>query len=166
MPSLPAVVLPLKLRPARSSHSTAAYVLGSGRKIVVEDEFFDPGPFSDPSDFADIGVKRGHPLQAGSGQAVPLEVAEVGNLVDEDVGAPGEGDEVVVGGGVAGEHDRTVRGVETVGQSRDRPAVRHGDRGDPNGAIFEDDDRVLGGTFSRCGDGDVEIRGRACRRRA
>ena len=73
--------------------------------------------------------------------AVPLQVVQVGDLVDEDVGPLGEGDQVVVHGGVAGEHDGAVRGVEPVGQRRNRPAVRHGHGGDPDRVIVEDDDR-------------------------
>ncbi len=46
--------------------------------------------------------------------SVPFQVAEVCDLVDEDVGAVGEGDRVVAGGGVVGDYDRAVRGVETL----------------------------------------------------
>jgi hypothetical protein len=40
-----------------------------------------------PADLGDTGLRRGHPRQSGTGEAVPLEVADAGNLVDEDVGA-------------------------------------------------------------------------------
>ncbi len=56
----------------------------------------------------------------------------------------GQGDQIVVHGGVAREHDRAVRGVETVRKSRNRVAVRHGDGGDPDNPIVENDDRNLG----------------------
>ncbi len=78
--------------------------------------------------------RSGLPFQGGAGDAVPLEVAEVGDMVDEDVRPLGQGDQVVVHGGVAGEDDRAVRGVETVPQGRNRPAVRHGDGGDRDSA--------------------------------
>ena len=52
--------------------------------------------FGDASDVGDIGVQRGHPFQGSAGGAVPLQVAQVGNVVDEDVGPLGQGDQVVV----------------------------------------------------------------------
>ena len=55
-----------------------------------------PARSATPSDLGDVGVQRGHPLEGGAGEAVPLEVAQVGNVVDEDVGAVGQGDQVVV----------------------------------------------------------------------
>ena len=128
---------------------------------MAEDELVDAGAFGDASDLGDIGVQRGHPFEGGTGEAVPLEVAEVGDLVDEDVGTLGEGDQVVVHGGVAGEHDRAVRGVETVRQSRNRPAVRHGDGGDLDRSVVEDDDRNLGGALHPGRDEDVDSPGRA-----
>jgi hypothetical protein len=57
-----------------------------GRKVVAEDELADPGALGDPADFADIGVQRGHPGQLGGVGAMPFEVAEVGHVMDEDVG--------------------------------------------------------------------------------
>jgi len=60
---------------------------------MAEDELADSGAFGDASDVGDIGVKRGHPFQGGTGGAVPLQVTEVGDVVDEDVGTLGEGDE-------------------------------------------------------------------------
>ena len=62
---------------------------------MAQDELADPGAFGDAPDLGDIGVQRGHPLQRGTGEAMPLEVAEVSNLVDEDVGALGQGDQIV-----------------------------------------------------------------------
>ena len=56
---------------------------------MAQDELADSGPFGDAADLGDIGMQRDHPLQGGIGEAVPLEVAEVGNLVDEDVGPLG-----------------------------------------------------------------------------
>jgi hypothetical protein len=110
---------------------------------MAEDELVDSRASGDAPDLGHIGVQRGHPLQGGTGNAVPLEVAEVGNLVDEDVGTLGESDQIVVHGGVAREHHGAVRGVEPVGQRRDRPAVRHCDDPDPNHFIEDDDRRVL-----------------------
>src|SRR4029077_11716362 len=43
------------------------------RKIVAQDELADSGAFGDAADLGDIGVQRGHPLQGGTGEAVPLE---------------------------------------------------------------------------------------------
>jgi hypothetical protein len=63
---------------------------------MAQDELADSGAFGDAADLSDIGVQRGHPLQGGAGKAVPLEIAEVGNLVDENVGALGQGDQIVV----------------------------------------------------------------------
>jgi hypothetical protein len=70
--------------------------IGFGGQIVVEDELTDLGPFGHPPDGRHIGVQIGHALQREAGQTLSLEVAEVRNLVDEDVGSPGECDEVVV----------------------------------------------------------------------
>ena len=73
---------------------------------------------------------------------MPLEVVQVGHLVDEDVSPPGQGDQVLVHGGVAGERDGSVGPVEPVGQRRNRPAVRHGHRGYPDHPVVEDDGRL------------------------
>ena len=118
---------------------------------MAEDEFTDSCPFGDAPDLGDVGVQRGHPLD----DAVPREVAEVGNVMDEDVGTLGEGDQIVVHGGVAREHDGAVRGGETVRESRDRPAVRHGDSGDADNSVVEDDDRNLGDVLGSRRDVDV-----------
>ena len=99
---------------------------------MAEDELADSGALGDAADLGDIGVQPGHPLQGRTREAVPLEIAQVGNVVDEDVGAVGQGDQVVVHRGVAGEHHRAVRGVEAVAERRDRPAVRHRHGGDPH----------------------------------
>ena len=56
----------------------------------------------------------------------------------------GQGDQIVVHRGVAGEHDGAVRGVETVPQSRNRMAVRHRDGGDPDRSVVENHDRNPG----------------------
>ena len=61
---------------------------------MAQDELADSGAFGDAADLGDIGVQCGHPLEAEPVEAVPFEVAEVGNFVDEDVGAlsPGRSD--------------------------------------------------------------------------
>ena len=82
---------------------------------MAEDELADPGAFGYAPDLGDVGVQPGHPLEGGAGDAVPLEVAQVGHVVDEDVGPVGQSDQVVVQAGVAGEHDRAGGGVEAVG---------------------------------------------------
>ena len=115
------------------------------REEMVEDQFTNSGPFGDAPDLVHIGVQRGHPFQGGPGDAVLLEVRQVGDLVDEDVGALGEGDQILVHGGIPREHDRAVDGVETIGQRRNSSAMCHGDGGDPDGVVFEDNDRDLGG---------------------
>ena len=56
------------------------------REEMVEDEFANSGPFGDAPDLVHVGVQRGHPFQGGPGDAVLLEVRQVGDLVDEDVG--------------------------------------------------------------------------------
>ena len=96
----------------------------------------------DAPDLRDVGVQRGHPPERLTGDAVPLQVAQVGDLMDQDVGPLREGDQVVVRGGVAGEHDGAVRGVEPVGECRDRMAVRHRDGGDPHRIVLGDGDRI------------------------
>ena len=123
---------------------------------MAEDEFVDSCAFGDAPTSVTSVCSAAIRCEGGTGGAVPLEVAEVGNLVDEDVGTLGEGDQIVVHGGVAGEHDGAVRGVETVCESRNRPAVRHRDGGDLNNSIFEDDDRNLGDALSPGRDGDVD----------
>jgi hypothetical protein len=126
------------------------------REEVGQDQFVDARAFGDAADLGDIGVKRGHSLQRSAGEAVSLEVAEVGNTVDEDVGPLREGDQIVVDGGVAREHDGPVRGVEAVRESRNRPAVRHCNGADPNGLIFEHGDRDLGDALGPRRDPDVD----------
>jgi hypothetical protein len=123
---------------------------------MSEDEFVDSRAFGDAPDLADIGVERGHPFQGSTGDAVPLKVVKVGNRVDEDVRTLGQGDEIVIHAGVAREHDGAVRGVETVGESRNRPPVRHRDGCDPNSFVFEDDDRSRGDALAPCRDVDVD----------
>ena len=122
---------------------------------MAEDELADPGALGDAADLGDVGVQRGHPHQFGPGRAVSFQVAEVGHLVNEDVGLLGQGDQIVVHRGVAGEHDRAVRGVETVTQSRNRMAVRHRDGGDPDRSVVEDHDRNLGDAL--CPGRDVNV---------
>jgi hypothetical protein len=55
--------------------------------------------------------------------------------------APGQGDQVFVHGGVAGERDGAVRCVEPVGERRNCAAVRHGHGADLDDPIVEDDGR-------------------------
>jgi hypothetical protein len=86
---------------------------------MAEDELADSCPFGDAPDFGDVGVQPGHPFQGSTGDAVPLEVAEVGDVVDEDAGPLGEGDQVLVHRGVAGEHDGAVRGVKAASTKAD-----------------------------------------------
>jgi hypothetical protein len=123
---------------------------------VAEDEFADSGALGDATDLGHIGVQRGHPGQFGIVRAVTPQVAQVGHLVDQDVGVLGQSDQVLVHRGVAGEHHRAVRGVEPVRQRRDRPAVRHRDRGDPDAVVVNDDDRNLGAIVRPCRGGDVD----------
>jgi hypothetical protein len=55
--------------------------------------------------------------------------------------AAGQGDQVFVHGGVAGERDGAVRCVEPVGERRNCAAVRHGHGADLDDPIVEDDGR-------------------------
>jgi hypothetical protein len=112
-----------------------------GGQVVAEDELTHPGPFGHLSHLADVGVQRGHPGQLGLVRAVPPQVIQVGDLVYQDVGPLGHGDQVVVHRGVAGEHHRAVRGVEPVRQRRNRAAVHDRHRPDPDRVILEDDHR-------------------------
>jgi hypothetical protein len=121
-----------------------------GRQVVAEDELAHPGPFGHAPDLGDVDEQRGHPGQFGVVRALSPEVVQVGHLVHQDVSPVGQRDQVVVDGGIAGEHQRPVRGVEPVGQRRDRPAVRHPYRPDPDRGILEDHDRGR-----RCLQGDV-----------
>ena len=137
MPSLPAIVVPAK------AFSSALRPFGFGdrirfsRQVMIEDEFVHVCAFGDAADLGDIGMELRHSLEVGAGKAVSLEVVEVCHLVDEHVGIPGESDQVFVHRGVTREHDRAVRSIETVGESRVRVAVRHGDSRDPDDLIFE-----------------------------
>jgi hypothetical protein len=115
---------------------------------MAQDELTHPGPFGHAADLADVGVQRGHPGQFELVRAVPCQVVQVGHLVHEDVGSVGQRDQVLVHGGVAGEHHRPVRRVEPVRQRRDRPAVRDRHRPDPDGGILEHHDRRRGGRES------------------
>jgi len=120
---------------------------------MAEDELVGSGALGDAPDLGDIRVQRGHPFEFGTCGAVPLEIAEVGHVVDQNVRILGEGDQIVVHGGVAGEHHRAVRSVETVRQSRNRMAVGHCDGGDLDDPVFEDDDRNPGVARSSPGRG-------------
>ena len=131
---LPAEALPGPLGPVRDRARV-------GGQVVAEDELTHPGPFGHPSHLADVGVQCGHPRQLGLVRAVPPQVIQVGDLVYQDVGLLGQGDQVVVHRGVAGEHHRAVRGVEPVRQRRNRPAVHDRHRPDPDRLILEDDHR-------------------------
>ena len=93
--------------------------------------------FSDTTDFGDVCMERRHSLERGAGNAMSLQIVEVCHLVDEDIGIPGKHDQSFIHRGVTGEHDRAVRSIETVGQSRVRVAVRHGDSRDRDDRIFE-----------------------------
>jgi hypothetical protein len=53
---------------------------------VAEDELADPGALGDAADLGDVGVQPGHPLERLARDAVPLQVAQVGDLVNQDVG--------------------------------------------------------------------------------
>jgi hypothetical protein len=76
--------------------------------------------------------------------------------VDEDIGALGESDQVIVHRGVAGEHHGAVRGVETVRQSRNGVAVGYRDGGDPDNVVAEDEDRSLREALGAAREGDVD----------
>lgn len=107
-------------------------------------------------DLGDIGVQRGHPFKGGTGHAVPLKIAKVSNLVDEDVGTLREGDQIVVHGGVAREHHGAVRGVEryaSAGTARPFVTATTATRTTP---IVEDDDRNLGNALRPRRGGDID----------
>jgi hypothetical protein len=53
---------------------------------MAEDELADPCAFGDVPNLGDVGMQRGHPGQLGVVGAVPPEVVQVGDLMDEDVG--------------------------------------------------------------------------------
>jgi hypothetical protein len=82
---LPAVVVPLKPCLAHSAHFVSVIARVSG-SVAAEDEFVDSCAFGDAADVGDVGVQYGHPNQAAPGHAVPFQVAEVRDLMDEDVG--------------------------------------------------------------------------------
>jgi len=129
---------------------------------VAQDQLAGACALGHAADLGDVGVQSGHPVQGGTRDAMPLEVAEVGDLVNEDVGALSQGDQVVIHGGVAGEHHGAVRGVETVRQRRNRVAVGDRDGGDPDNFVAEDEYRSLGGALGAGGalgldrEGDVD----------
>jgi hypothetical protein len=104
---------------------------------MIEHEFVDVRAFGDVTDLGDIRVKLGHSLKGGAGQAVSLEVVEVSYLMDEDIGIPGESDQVFVHGGVAREDDGAVRSIETVREGRVRVSVCHPDSCHPDNPVFE-----------------------------
>ena len=56
----------------------------------MEDRFADFCEFGDGPDFRNAGVQRGHPLKGLAGHTVLLQIAEIGDLVDEDVGIVSE----------------------------------------------------------------------------
>ncbi len=126
------------------------------RQVVSEHELAGPGAFGDAPDRADIGMERGHPLDGGANDAVPFEVVEVGNTMDEDVGTLGEADEGVADSCVAGEHHGTVNGVKTVSERRHCSPVSYWHGGHPDGLVLENVQRDLGRTFIVFRDGDVD----------
>ena len=71
------------------------------REVVVEDQLAHSCALRHAAHLRDVGVERGHALERRAGGAVPLEIVEVGDAVDEDIGARGERDQIVVYGGVA-----------------------------------------------------------------
>ena len=93
---------------------------------MTQDELAYSAAFGDASDFVDVGLQSGHPFEIEPGEAVAFEVVEIRHLVDEDVGASGECDQVVIHRGVAGKHHRSVCAVETVGQGGVGVPVAHG----------------------------------------
>jgi hypothetical protein len=50
---------------------------------VIEDRLADFCAFGDVPDFHNAGVRRGHPLKGIAGHAVPLQIAKIGDLVNE-----------------------------------------------------------------------------------
>ena len=103
-----------------------------------EDQLPDFRALGDRPDFADIGVEGRHPLEGGAGEAMALEVIQVRDTVDEDVGSVGEGDQIVVDRGIAGEHDGAVGGVESIRERGNDVSVCHHDPADANVRIVED----------------------------
>jgi hypothetical protein len=53
---------------------------------MAEDELADPCAFGGVPNLGDVGMQRGHPGQLGVVGAVPPEVVQVGDLMDEGVG--------------------------------------------------------------------------------
>jgi hypothetical protein len=115
---------------------------------VRQDQLADSGALGDAADLRDVGVQPGHPVQGRPGEAVTGQVAEVGDLMDENVGAAGERDQVLAHGRVAGEDHRAVGGVEPVPEGRDSVPVGDGNRGDPDIGVLEDDGRNLPAVIS------------------
>ena len=126
------------------------------REVVGQDQLARSGAFGDPADLGDVGEQRGRPVQLGPVGAVPGQVAEVGHLVDQDVGPLSQRDQVLVQRGVAGEHHRPVGGVEPVGQRRHRPPVHHRHRGDPDRGVGDHHDRDLSPVRGPGRGGDVD----------
>jgi hypothetical protein len=112
-----------------------------GRHVVIEDELANPRAFGDTPNFGHIGVERSHSVKGGTRESMLLEIAEVRDAVDEDVGVTGKPDQIVVHSCIAGEHDGALRGAEPVREGRHRPAVRHRRRRDSNVTVFENDSR-------------------------
>ena len=123
---------------------------------MTEDEFAYPGALGDASDVVDVGLQPRHSVEVGPGKAVALQVVEVRNLVDENVGASGECDQVVIHRGIAGEHHRSAWGVEPVGEGGVGVAVGHGDGRDSHDSVVEDGDGISRGPVSRRRNRDVD----------
>jgi hypothetical protein len=77
-PSRPAVVVPVKPRPARSAHCASETRAGVRREVVAEDELADPGALGDAPDLGDVGVQPGHPLERLTGDG-PLAAIQKWN---------------------------------------------------------------------------------------
>ena len=115
-----------------------------------------PAAFGDASDLVDVGLKSGHAFEGEPGEAVVLEVVEVRNLVDEDLGTSGECDQVVIHCRVARKDHRSVGGVETEGQGGVRVPVAHGDGQDPHDSVVEHGDGISRGPVVRLRNLDVD----------
>ena len=73
----------MKPCPARRSHAARGDGVRPGGQAVIEDRFADFCAFGDVPDFRNAGVQHGHPLKGIAGHAVPLQIADIGDLVNE-----------------------------------------------------------------------------------
>jgi hypothetical protein len=136
----------------RSRRQVASEVaVGTSGTEVGGDQRPHPCLGRDPAEFGHVGVRGQDVVDEGLRQAEDRQTLGVEGLVHQDVGVPGEPDDVRGRGRVAGEDDAAVVGVETVGVGGVDRAVRDEHGGDLDVVVLHDREGRHGGGGVRRG---------------